>query len=614
MLQSKSPEEILKQVFGYDSFRSLQRQVIQNVLEKKDTLAIMPTGGGKSICYQVPALIFSGITVVVSPLIALMEDQVSALNASGVPAVFLNSTLDWSIYCDYVAKIRSGEIKLLYVSPEALSTQRIQELLHSSSVTVSCITIDEAHCVSEWGHDFRPDYMEISYVRQQFPEAVCLALTATATHRVQQDIIQNLNLRDPSVLVASFDRENIFLEVKRKSGAFRQVLDCIDSHCGESGIIYCFSRKAVDELTEKLLKENYSALNYHAGLSDKERSEHQEMFIRDRVQIMVATVAFGMGINKPNVRFVIHYDMPKSLEQYYQEIGRAGRDGLASHALLLYSPADIQKIKYFFEESSDTERAEHLLEGMVSYATSRVCRRQLILQYFGEQYEPKEDSDCCCDVCSAGPLKLLDMTIVSQKFLSCIVRTKARYGASYIIDVLLGSKQQKILEREHDKLSTWGIGKELSRDGWFEICETLIQTGYIVKSDEYNILSLTKKACDALQNRSSFMLPVNIENLKKTSSDRGVKSFPKKVGRVIAETYNMDDKSAVRIARELKEWRRKKAEEDNVPPYIIFGDKTINDIAAKKPRTHRDLNSIYGIGEAKIQKFGSSIIRIVVGE
>ncbi len=611
----------MKNVFGYDSFRSLQRQVIQNVLDKKDTLAIMPTGGGKSICYQVPALIFDGITVVVSPLIALMEDQVNALNAAGVSAVFINSTLEWEQYIKYAAMVRSGKVKLLYVSPEGLSTPRIQELLHSDGVKLSCITIDEAHCVSEWGHDFRPDYLEIASFRSCFPEAVCLALTATATKRVQMDIICNLRLVEPSLLVASFNRENIFLEVKRKSGAFNQVLECIDSHKGESGIIYCFSRKEVDDLTEKLLNLNYSVLNYHAGLTDKERSEHQELFIRDKVQIMVATVAFGMGINKPNVRFVIHYDIPKSLEQYYQEIGRAGRDGLPSHALLLYSANDIRKIKYFFDESADAERAQKLLDGMISYATSRVCRRQIILQYFGEVFEPESGNMCCCDMCTSGSAKLLDMTIVSQKFMSCVVRTKAKFGASYVIDVLMGSKQQRILDNGHDKLSTWGIGKEFTKEGWYELYETLVQTGYLMLTGDYGIPSLTKKACEALQKRLVIMLPVNEANLqrrsdveKRSTLSKPVAMYKKYAGRVEALDYDTGDSVAVRIALELKEWRKKRAEEDNVPPYIIFGDKTVNDIAAKKPRTHRELKNIYGIGDAKIEKFGSSIIRIVVGE
>ncbi len=317
----QNPEKVLKEVFGYDSFRHLQKDIIFNVLAGKDTLAIMPTGGGKSLCYQIPALIFDGITVVVSPLISLMQDQVDSLVANGVNAVFLNSTLEWENYLESMNSIRRGQTKILYVSPEGLSSSKVQELLHDIRVKVSCITIDEAHCVSEWGHDFRPEFLEIASVRRQFPDSVCLALTATATAQVRSDIIENLGLKNPDVLISSFDRPNIFLSVNPKNDPVSQVVDCIRRHWDESGIIYCFSRKQVDNLTQTLLDLGYSALNYHAGLSDEERKNHQNQFIRDQVQIMVATLAFGMGIDKPNVRFVIHYDLPKSLEQYYQEIG-----------------------------------------------------------------------------------------------------------------------------------------------------------------------------------------------------------------------------------------------------------------------------------------------------
>ncbi|MBQ1591294.1 MAG: ATP-dependent DNA helicase RecQ, partial [Treponema sp.] len=382
----KTPEQVLKSIFGYDSFRPLQKEVIANVLDGRDTLAVMPTGGGKSLCYQIPAMLLPGLTVVVSPLIALMQDQVSQLEAWGIPAVFLNSSLEWSEYLQKMNLIRQGKIKLLYVSPEGLSTSRIQDILHSENVQLSCLTIDEAHCVSEWGHDFRPDYMEIACIREQFPSAVCLALTATATKQVQGDIISHLRLENPAVLVASFNRPNLFLEVRKKNNPFEQVQGFLLEHKGESGIIYCFSRRQVDELTEKLEQKKISVLNYHAGLSDEERSQHQKLFIQDKVDVMVATLAFGMGINKPNVRFVLHYDMPKSIEQYYQEIGRAGRDGLPATALLLYSYGDLHKLRYFFEDSADPQKAEKLLQGMVSYAEAKTCRRQQLLSYFGEPY------------------------------------------------------------------------------------------------------------------------------------------------------------------------------------------------------------------------------------
>jgi ATP-dependent DNA helicase RecQ len=628
------PETVLKSVFGYESFRPLQKEIITNVLAGKDTLAVMPTGGGKSLCYQIPALIFSGLTVVVSPLIALMQDQVSALVSDGVNAVFLNSSLEWSDYCRAADSIRAGSTKLVYVSPEGLATQRMQELLHSGSVKIDCITIDEAHCISEWGHDFRPDYLEIASFRGQFPGAVCLALTATATKQVRDDIVKNLRMKEPEILVASFDRKNIFLEVQPKRDAFSQVVDCISRHKDESGIIYCFSRKEVDTLTHALADMGCSVLNYHAGLTDAERSEHQEEFIRDRVSIMVATVAFGMGIDKPNVRFVIHYDMPKSLEQYYQEIGRAGRDGLPSHALLLYSPADIHKIRYFFNESPDSSKAELLLQGMISYASSRTCRRRALLRYFGEESLPEgsggeiSDDDAgsgrfpCCDVCSAGPVPLTDVTVPVQKLLSCIIRTQQRFGASYVIDVLLGSRSKRITGNGHDQLSTWGIGRELSKNDWFELTEQLIERGYLYKAGEYNVLTISAEGRDFLTARRQLELPVRLEGGTAESgsikdSESSVRSFvlhKKEKPPLPGRTVDQSDAEAVRIASGLKEWRRRTADEENVPPYVIFGDRTLADIAAKKPATNRELLGIYGIGAAKAEKFGSAVLRIVRSE
>lgn len=606
---TKCAQEILKDIFGYDSFRPLQLEIIKNLLAGKDTLAIMPTGGGKSLCYQIPALIFKGITIVVSPLISLMQDQVSSLKENGVPAEFLNSSLEFSEYLETVKKLKNGEIKIVYVSPEGLASDKMMGIFHECSMPINCITIDEAHCVSEWGHDFRPDYLSISNVRKHFPNAVCLALTATATASVQQDIIKNLQLYRPTVFTASFNRKNIFLEVKPKKNALSQVIECIEKHKDESGIIYCFSRKSVDELTMKLHNEGYSVLNYHAGLSDIQRTKNQNLFIKDKVRIIVATVAFGMGINKPNVRFVIHYDMAKSLEEYYQEIGRAGRDGLESHALLLYSPGDIHKIRFFFNEAADPEKSERLLQGMINYAKARTCRRHALLSYFGENFSGADTSaDECCDICAAGPVNLTDVTIPSQKLMSCIFRLKQHYGAAYVIDVLLGSKQKRIMENHHNELSTWGIGKELEKSDWFELTDLLIETGYILKVGEYNVLAVSKMGALALTNRTQIKLPVqlnfkNIINAPKQKPSfvlHKKNEFLKNLSEKDTELYNA-----------IKQWRNSTAEKENIAPYMIFGDKTIEELVEKKPASEKELLSVFGIGTVKAEKIGAPVLRII---
>ena len=676
----KRAHAVLKTTFGYDEFRPMQQEVIASVLSGRDTLAVMPTGGGKSLCYQIPALLFGGITLVVSPLISLMQDQVAFLVENGVSAVFLNSSLEWGDYLDAVQRIKSGSVKLVYLSPEALAAERTQSILHDANLPVSCITIDEAHCISEWGHDFRPDYLEISNIRAQFKDAVFLALTATATAQVQEDITANLRMKTPEVFVAGFNRANIFLEVRPKRNALREVIACLEQHSGESGIIYCFSRKQVDKLTEQLTDSGYSALNYHAGLSDEERRSHQQQFIRDKVRIMVATVAFGMGIDKPNVRFVIHYDLPKSLEEYYQEIGRAGRDGLASHALLLYSAGDARKIRSlqfdnrkkhqflrigespcfcnesektqslsdvsalpkldvfcsrsisaaankrsFFEEAADSANSERLLQAMLKFASVRTCRRHFLLSYFGERFVPAElDGQIaafpCCDVCSAPPSPLTDVTIPAQKFMSCIYRTQSRFGLSYIVDVLLGSKQKRIIENGHDKVSTWGIGRELSKEDWFALSDALIYAGLIEKIGDYNVLIITENGKRALASRAKIELPielvgqsgVNQAESKKTGidskkNDAAHKKSEYKRGEFLRNLSAED----AGLYEAIKDWRRHAAEEENVPPYVIFGDRTIEDLIFKKPHTVRELLNVFGIGEIKAEKFGSALLRLV---
>lgn len=616
------PELVLKTVFGYDSFRPFQKEIIQEVLKGKDTLAIMPTGGGKSICYQIPALILKGITVVVSPLISLMQDQVQSLETSGIHSAFLNSTLDWEEYKKTLSDIREGKIKIVYISPEGLSTTKIRDFLTSPDILVSCITIDEAHCVSQWGHDFRPDYLDICTIRKYLPNAVMLALTATATSTVQKDIASNLRLQNPAIFISSFNRANIYLEVQPKRKPLEQVIAYIRKHSGDSGIIYCYSRKQVDELTETLDKMGYSVLNYHAGLTDEVRAKNQDLFIKDEVQIIVATVAFGMGIDKPNVRFVINYSIPKSIEEYYQEIGRAGRDGLPSSALLLYSPSDIYKNRFFFQDSANPQQSEHLLQLMAAYASKRICRRKTLLNYFGETYNASEESkDCCCDVCSSGEIELSDVTIPFQKLLSCILRTQERFGASYIVDVLLGGRNKRILDNGHNMISTWGIGNEYSKYEWMEFIDLLIQENYLFKEPEYSVLKITYDGRSALQNRDNIALPFKSPSSKgKTKSDFSEYEKPnqkpgyiihKKTEKILAEKPSENDDEANLIIENLKKWRKRKAEDMNVPPYIIFNDKTLLDLAAKKPKTKSELQMVYGLGNTKIENFGKALISII---
>ena len=608
----KTPEQILKSVFGYDKFRPGQKEIIQNILDGRDTLAVMPTGGGKSLCYQIPALIFDGITVVVSPLISLMQDQVGALLENGVSAAFLNSTLNLDEYKKTVRDIKSGGAKLLYLSPEALATERVKSILREADVPVSCVTIDEAHCISEWGHDFRPDYMEIAAFRNEFKNAVCLALTATATKQVQADIVRNLKLKKPAVLVSSFNRANIFLNVQPRTDGIGQIVEFLQEHKEQSGIIYCLSRKEVDSITQELQARGFSAMAYHAGLSDAERADHQNKFIRSQVDVIVATVAFGMGINKPDVRFVIHYALPKSIEEYYQEIGRAGRDGLASEALLLYSAGDIHRIRFFFKDKSDDEsfKAEKLLQAMIDYAQCRTCRRKFLLNYFGEQYEPDADASQCCDICETGGLPLKDVTVPAQKFLSCIYRVDQRFGAAHIIDILLGSRNEKIKKFNHNFLSTWGIGTELSKQAWFELADAMQNAGLIERVGEYNIVKVTSLGRELLQNRDKIELPVRIEFGAQKKAEL---ALPKKKAVLRKKAELQDDAQTQEIFDRLKAWRKKLAEEENVPPYFIFNDKTLVEIANQKPSTRAELLAVSGIGELKAKKFGGDIIRIING-
>jgi ATP-dependent DNA helicase RecQ len=587
-----SSASILKETFGYDTFRPLQSEVIENVLARKDTLAVMPTGGGKSLCYQIPSLLFEGLTVVVSPLIALMKDQVEQLRAYGVPSLFLNSTLSPQEYQENMEYVRNGAVKLLYVAPETLLTQRILSLL--DSVQVDCITIDEAHCISEWGHDFRPEYRQIIEVRKRFPKAVCLALTATATSRVRQDIRTTLKFSTTNEFVASFNRDNLYIEVMPKHDAYAQATEMLERYKDQSGIIYCFSRRGVDELSAYLKLRGYAVRPYHAGLEDAERKKNQEAFIRDDVQIIVATIAFGMGINKPNVRFVIHFDLPKSIEGYYQEIGRAGRDGLPAHCLLLYSYSDVAKLNYFIDQKEGNEKRVAIghLDAIVRYAEDeRTCRRKPLLNYFGESYQADNCSNC--DNCTSAPTPLADITIYAQKFLSCVKRADEKFGAGHIVDILLGSKNEKVLRWEHEKLSTYGIGTELTKKQWMHIARQLLTMGYLKQEGEFHTLSLTVKALEALKKRETiFGVMQEAERVRTKGKKEEVE-------------YNHA------LFAILRQKRKEMADEAGVPPYVIFSDRTLTEMSAYYPQSSTSLLQISGVGQAKLEKYGDVFLGVI---
>jgi ATP-dependent DNA helicase RecQ len=588
-----TPASILKETFGYDTYRPLQSEVIENVLARRDTLAIMPTGGGKSLCYQIPAMLLEGLTVVVSPLISLMKDQVEQLRAYGVPALFLNSSLPPQEYQENMEYVKRGEVKLLYVAPETLLTPRILSLL--SGLNVALLTIDEAHCISEWGHDFRPEYRQLVEVRKRFPDAVCLALTATATARVRQDIRATLKFSSTNEFVASFNRENLYIEVVRKHDPIGQTIQILEKHKDQSGIIYCFSRRQVDELAAYLASKGYSALPYHAGLEDSERRRNQEAFIRDDAQIIVATIAFGMGINKPNVRFIIHFDLPKSIEGYYQEIGRAGRDGLPAYCSLLFSYSDVAKINYFIDQKAGEEKRVAIghLDAIVRFAEDETtCRRKPLLNYFGESISAQTCSNC--DNCTSAPTALTDITLFAQKFLSCVKRADEKFGAGHIADILLGSKNEKVLRWGHDTLSTYGIGTELTKKQWMHLARQLLTMGYLALEGEYRTLSLTARALDALKNRETIM---------------GVVQEAERVQKKGKRKEELEYNHALFAI--LRQKRKEMADEAGVPPYVIFSDRTLTEMAAYYPQSAESLLNISGVGQAKLRQYGETFLEVI---
>jgi len=586
---------ILKNVFGYDSFWPLQEEVIGHILGRKDALIVMPTGGGKSLCYQIPALIFDGLTIVVSPLISLMKDQVDQLRECGVPAIFLNSSLDMDEYRRSVALLKSNRVKLLYVAPETLSLPNTLALL--TSLNVVCIAVDEAHCISEWGHDFRPEYRLLAEIRNAFPTAVCTGLTATATPRVREDIRKSLKIAAQNEFVGSFDRTNLFLEVAPKTAPVEQTLSFLNRYRNESGIIYCATRQQTDDLHALLHRKGYSVLPYHAGLSDAARTKNQTLFSRDDIRIIVATVAFGMGINKSNVRFVVHYDLPKSIDNYYQEIGRAGRDGLPAHCLLLFGYGDIRKVKYFIDQKTGQEQwvANILLTTLVGFAETDICRRIPLLNYFGEIHG---ETDCgMCDNCRTEKKDLVDITIPAQMFLSCIKRTNESFGAGHIIEVLRGSTSQKVLKFGHERLSTYGIGTAHTAKQWLHLSRQFIQKGLLIHEYEHGTLQLTPKAWEVL--RGKEIVTGRLEEARKETgglSKRG------------KDELDSHDAALFEI---LRKKRKELADQANLPPFTIFHDRTLKEMAANLPQNRDSLARIHGIGAAKLEKYGSIFIEII---
>ena len=537
-------------------------------------------------------MIFPGLTLVISPLISLMEDQVDQLQALGIEAALLNSTLTSSEYRHTIGRIHSGAIKLLYMAPETLMLERTQHLLHS--LKVDCLTIDEAHCISEWGHDFRPEYRQLAEVRRSFPDAVCVALTATATPRVQQDIKNILQMTDSNEFIASFNRTNLFLDVTEKKNPVNQTLKLVEQYKNQSGIIYCNSRKQVDKLTQKLKDNGCSVLPYHAGLDSEVRTANQAAFLRDDIQLIVATIAFGMGINKSNVRFVLHYDMPQNIESYYQQIGRAGRDGLPAYCQFLFSYGDIQKVKFFISQKSPSEQrvANLHLNALIGFAEAEECRRLPLLHYFGEDYT--EEKCNICDNCQSEARPLVDVTVSAQKFLSCIYRTEQIFGPAYVIDILRGSKSKKIIDKRHDQLSTYGIGMELTKTQWTQLARSLIQKSLIIQDQEYGSLKLTPESRSVLKGETQVEIrltdkpdvAVKVPASKQTDLD-----------------YNRELFEMLRVCR------KDLADQANVPPYVIFSDKTLVEMAAYYPQSEDSLLQINGVGKIKLEHYGDVFLK-----
>lgn len=589
-----TPIQILKNYYGFDTFRTQQAEIVDDLISGLDLLVLMPTGGGKSLCYQIPSLMRIGVGIVVSPLIALMEDQVASLKLQGIRAAYYNSSLSSVEARTVLAQLHNNELDLLYIAPERLLSETFLSRLQECSIAI--FAIDEAHCISQWGHDFRPEYAALGALKMHFPSVPLIALTATADAQTQQDIIRKLNYQ-PKQYVASFNRPNIHYHVVVKNNPLKQLNLFLQTQTQQSGIIYCGTRLAVERVAAKLQELGYRARAYHAGLSHAERREAQSLFRYDNIDIVVATIAFGMGIDKPNVRFVVHYDLPKTIESYYQETGRAGRDGLPAQALLLYDPADSGRLRSFIATLplESQQRIEHSkLNHMIAFAEATLCRRQILLRYFNENYER-----ACgyCDVCD-NPPEITDATIDAQKLLSCVYRLKQNYGLTHVIDVLRGSTSEKIKQFGHQHLTTFSIGKDKSANYWKQLAWQLIHRDYCFQNAEhFNVLRLTPKAIPVLRGEETVTLAVQrIEFIK----DDGAKK--KKKGMDATPSLSSP------LFETLRALRRKLANEENKPPFMIFSDTTLHEMARIKPQTLEEMLEVSGVGQHKLSHYGQSFL------
>ncbi|WP_406658266.1 DNA helicase RecQ [Methanolobus sp. ZRKC2] len=609
--------QTLQKYFGYSCFRPLQEDIIRDVLEGRDTFVLMPTGGGKSLCYQLPALMLDGLTVVVSPLISLMKDQVDSLQASGISAAYLNSTLNQAESKRIYREIENNEIKILYVAPERLTMSHTISLIQKAKV--SLFAIDESHCISEWGHDFRPEYRKLSFLKKKFPDVPIIALTATATPKVREDTIVQLGIGNCKTYVASFNRQNLLYEIKPKKDTYNQILKYLRKHRRESGIIYCQSRRNVDTLAAKLRKDGFNALPYHAGLSDSRREKNQEMFIKDNVDIIVATIAFGMGIDKSNVRFVIHHDLPKNLEGYYQETGRGGRDGLECECILFFSRGDRYRIEYFIKQKGKKEERDIALkqvQEMVAYCESTTCRRKVLLGYFGE--ELAEDNCGKCDVC-LKPRQKIDCTEDAKLLINCINELDQRFGMTHVIDVLSGSNAKKVRDKKHNKLKSYNSGDMHTKDRWMEIAREMVQQNLIkVEGARYPLLKLNKTSMDILNGKQTVTLTTvttdvsEVEEIEKELPEEAMLFTESKVKASPTYTSKSTSKKENELFARLKQLRKTMAELQDVPPYVVFADTSLKQMASKKPGNREEMLKITGVGEYKLKKYGDIFLKEII--